>query len=183
VNHAGTREPGVLDGMGEFHAITMPELKRWFAWLSARIRHVRIVNGDWKRVMTTGAAHTLPVRQGGVCGYFIDPPYDNAVRAGGLYAHDCGSVAAEVRDWCLKHGDNPKNRIVLAGYDVEHTELEAHGWTSVEWFTQGFLRGGMAQLGDDGHQQGRERLWLSPHCLRPEVGVQQLDMFTQGLPI
>ena len=27
----------------------------------------------------------------------------------------------------------------------------------------------MAQQGDSGHQQGRERLWLSPHCLQSQT--------------
>jgi hypothetical protein len=30
----------------------------------------------------------------------------------------------------------------------------------------------MAQQSDDGHQQARERLWLSPACLRPTAGRQ-----------
>lgn len=29
----------------------------------------------------------------------------------------------------------------------------------------GFLRGGMAQQGEEGHHQAEERLWLSPRCL------------------
>lgn len=173
VNHAGTREPGVGEPP-EFHPVTMPELVRWFRWLSARIRHVRIVNGDWARVVTTGASHTIGVRMGdGHAGIFVDPPYDSTQRAGGLYSagHDDGSVAAQVREWALRAGDNPRNRIVLAGYDTEHVALETAGWTCHEWFTDGYLTGGMGNVGqgedDDGHQQGRERLWASPHCQTP----------------
>lgn len=71
-----------------------------------------------------------------------------------------------MRAWCHKHGSDPKPRIVLAGYAGEgHETLEQAGWRAVEWFRPGFLRGGMAQQGDNGHQQDRERLWLSPHCL------------------
>jgi site-specific DNA-adenine methylase len=163
VNHAGTREPGV-EVDNEFHPVTMPELVRWFRWLAARLRHVRIVNGDWTRVVTTGAAHTIPVRQGaGPAGIFLDPPYDSNERAGGLYAagHDSGNVADDVRNWATAAGTNPRNRIVIAGYDTEHVELEDHGWTVHEWFTAGYLTGGMGNVGD-GHQQGRERLWASP---------------------
>jgi hypothetical protein len=148
----------------------MPELVRWFSWLAARLRHVRILNGDWSRSVTTGAAHTLPVRQGGVCGYFLDPPYDLAIRSANIYAHD-DDVTKAVRDWCLANGDNPKNRIVLAGYDVEHGALESAGWTSIEWFKKGFLKGGMAQQKAAGTQQHRERFWLSPNCLRPADSV------------
>ena len=167
------REPGVLsdDPANEFHPLTMPELVRWFQWLSARLRHVRIINGDWSRVCTTGAAHTLPVRQGkGPCAVFLDPPYSaEADRNMTLYAMESGTVAHDVRAWCVKNGADPKFRIVLAGFDSEHVELGRHGWTVHEWFSAGHLRGGMGNVRKDksegGHQQKRERLWASPHCL------------------
>jgi DNA adenine methylase len=188
VNHPGTREPGVAPGTpdrpweeSDFHPQTMPELRRWFAFLSARLRHVRILNGDWKRACTTGVLHTLTVRQGkSPVGVFLDPPYSMNERDARLYAHDTAGIAEECRKWCLKNGGNPKNRIVLAGFSGEgHEELEQHGWRVIEWFKEGFLKGGMgnqarkynAVEGWDGgdaevtHQQGRERLWLSPHCL------------------
>lgn len=167
VNRPQLREPGV----GEYHPMTMPELRRWFAFLSARLRHVRILNGDWTRAVTGGASLTLSVRQGAVpAGIFLDPPYaDTADRADGLYSSDDLQVAHAVRDWALEHGGDPRRRIVVAGYAGEHGgEFEAAGWRAVEWFRSGFLKGGMAQLGGDGHQQDRERLWCSPHCIAPE---------------
>ena len=185
VNHAGLREPGVSrdlphvanDGQGvnrpqlrepgvsrldteEFHPLVMPNLRRWMAWLSARIRHVRIVNGDWRRVCTIGVIKTLPVRNGGKAGVFFDPPYSLGERADGLYGHDTDGIANAVREWCVANGDDRDLRIVLAGFDTEHVALEARGWSVVEWFTDGHLTGGM------GDQQHRERLWLSPHCVR-----------------
>ena len=55
-----------------------------------------------------------------------------------------------------------------AGYDTEHAALEARGWRAVEWFRGGFLKGGMGNFEQgQGHQQHRERLWLS-HC--PALG-------------
>ena len=198
VNRPGTREPGVLDapptdaadlhlldatdwGAG-YHDTVMPELIRWFRHLAARLRHVRVVNGDWSRVVTGGAAWTLPVRSGkGPAGVFLDPPYSSEDRAGGLYAAESFTVADDVRAWCAKHGDNPKFRIVLAGFDGEPVaDLLAAGWTEHEWFTEGYLTGGMGQQKRDGdHQQHRERLWASPHCLavHPEDGDQQ-DLFS-----
>jgi hypothetical protein len=165
---AGVREEGV----GEYHPMTMPELTRWLRFLSARLRHVRILNGAWERACTSGALQSLPVRQGGHCGVFLDPPYDNAVRNSDLYTEDGGTPAADARAWCLENGANPRYRIVLAGYDAEHGALARAGWREVEWFRTGFLKGGMAQQGEGGHQQGRERLWLSPHCLGAIVSAQ-----------
>jgi len=178
VNRPQAREPGVDDDEGEFHPVTMPEIRRWFDWLSARIRHVRIVNGDWQRVCTTGALQTLPVRMSdGHTGILLDPPYaDTASRSRDMYAHDSLDVAHDVRAWCLTNGGNPKYRIALCGYENEHgTQLVETGWTEHEWFTTGFLRGGM------GDQQHRERIWLSPHCLDlnpPDPAEQQLELWT-----
>ena len=180
VNHAGTREPGVGDA--EYHLMTMPELRRWFAFLSARLRHVRILNGDWSRAVTSGVLQSLSVRKGGIAGAFIDPPYSDAAgRDANLYAVDCLDVAHRVREWCAENGANPRYRIVLAGFEGEHEDLVTAGWRPVEWFRGGFLKGGMALQGarnEDGDaptQQGRERLWLSPGCLGADP--RQRDMF------
>jgi len=177
VNHAGLREPGCGDEP-EFHPMTMPELRAWMRYLSARLRHVRILNGDWTRACTNGVLRTLSVRRGeGIGGVFLDPPYaDSAEREGNLYTHDSGTVAHDVREWAVEHGGDPALRIVLAGYEGEHEMPD--DWTAVEWFNPGFLRGGMAQQGADGHQQKRERLWLSPHCLRS--GARQQLLFAEG---
>ena len=101
------------------------------------------------RTTTSGVLQTLSVRQGGIAGVFLDPPYSDEVRQGGLYAVDSGTVANDVRAWCEANGDNPRYRIVLAGYDTEHAALEARGWRAVEWFRGGFLKGGM------GNEQGQ----------------------------
>jgi hypothetical protein len=157
VNHAGTREPGVGDEP-EYHPMTMPELRRWFRFLSARLRHVRILNGDWRRAVTGGASKPLAVRQGGHAGIFLDPPYTTE-RDADLYACEGGSVS--VGAWCRENGGDPELRIVLAGFEGEH---DLPGWRVVEWYRSGFLKGGMGNQGV-GTQQARERLWLSPHCL------------------
>ncbi len=172
VNRPGTKELGT-----EYHDVTMPELRRWFHWLSARLRHVRIINGDWRRVVTSGASKTLNVRMGdGQCGIFLDPPYaDTASRAAGLYAVDSLDVAHEMCAWALEHGDDTDYRIVLAGFEGEHgTQLTDAGWREVEWYTAGHLTGGYGNQNKDGHQQKRERLWCSPHCVMQK---RQGDLF------
>ena len=192
VNQPNTREPGVerfepplsvdedwqmrvgadYEATGGFHPMTMPEIRRWMAWLSARLRHVRVLNGDWTRACTLSAVKTLSVREGrGAAGVFLDPPYTHSERDPRLYRVD-QDVAAQVREWCIQHGNDPDIRIVLAGYEGEgHEVLVERGWREVSWFRDGYLKGGMGnrdknkkELGTR-HQQHRERLWLSPHCL------------------
>jgi len=194
VTHPGTREPGVKrprpsiannglgvnrpqarePGVGEYHPMLMPELLRWFRFLAARLRHVRILNGDWTRAVTVGALKMLNVRYGGGhAGVFLDPPYSAAAtRESNTYACDSETVADDVREWCIANGDEPAYRIVLAGFEGEHNVLEEHGWRVVEWFRSGFLKGGMGNLGSGG-QQARERLWLSPGCL---AAPRQMDL-------
>jgi len=152
--------------------MTMPELREWMRYLSARLRHVRILNGDWKRAVTNGATKTLPVRKGGHVGIFLDPPYSAAAERADVYSHEDTDVANAVREWARARGGDKDTRIVLAGFEGEHESLLADGWTSVEWYTAGWLRGGMGNISAEGHQQKRERLWLSPHCLRPEKRAQ-----------
>lgn len=128
----------------------------WIAGLHDRLRDVRVACGDWSRVMgpsVTGAG-------GGVCGVFLDPPYDVADRVD-VYATE-SKVAPDVRQWCVENGENPMLRVVLAGYDGEHNALESIGWRAVAWKA----RGGYGSQGDGNGRENakRERLWLSPHC-------------------
>jgi len=168
VNRPQARESGV----GDYHPMTMPEIRRWFGFLSARLRHVRILNGDWQRACTHGATHMLSVRKKhGCAGVFLDPPYSACERDARLYACDASGLSDDVRAWCIANDADPKLRIVLAGFDTEHAELEDRGWRVAEWYKKGFLRGGMANTNKIGGktQQKRERLWLSPACLREDV--------------
>jgi hypothetical protein len=181
VNHAGTREPGV-GTEPEYHPMTMPELRRWFRFLSARLRHVRIINGDWKRACTDGAIKSLPVRsKKGAAGVFLDPPYiATGNRRSDLYTHDEGdTVAMDVQRWCIDRTGDDAIRVVLAGFEGEHDILhERHGWRCVPWYRSGFLKGGMGNVGGSGNdQQSRERLWLSPSCLLPVSERSQVGLF------
>jgi hypothetical protein len=158
---------------GAAEELTMPRLAAWFRALAARLRHVRILNGDWARVLTPAVVEGLSVRAGaGVAGIFLDPPYGTS-RQGDLYAHDTTDLTAAVQAWCAKWGDTPSRRIVVAGFEGEYPELVAAGWREVAWWSDGWLTGGMGNTGAEGHQMRRERLWCSPHCLEPD---QQLTL-------
>ena len=138
----------------------------WLNELADRMRDVRVACGDWSRVLGPAVRDA----GGGVCGIFLDPPYDVADRVD-VYACET-KVSAAVREWCLVNGDDPTLRIVLAGYDGEHNALEAAGWRVSAWKA----RGGYGSQGDgDGRKNARrERLWLSPHCF----GVKP-DLFSE----
>lgn len=168
VNGPVLRAPGV----GDFHAMTMPRLRVWMRLLAARLRHVRILNGDWARACTDGALRTLSVRTGGTCGVFLDPPYTADVRTMGLYATESGDVAHAVRDWCAANGGKPWLRIVLAGFDGEHDALIEHGWQRHEWYEHdSMLAGGISKRGYE------ERFWASPACLNAAETDPQHDLF------
>ena len=165
VNSAGLRERQQI----EFGDV-MPKLVEWMRLLSARMRHVRIVAGDWKRICTRGAVETLSVRTGGLAGIFLDPPYSTDVRGADLYGVDDGTVAKDVLEWCVAHTDRPW-RIVLAGYaDEEHAgRLLPLGWREVSWTgNEGLIGSGQQK---DRDRRAQERLWCSPAC---EGARQQL---------
>jgi hypothetical protein len=139
--------------------------------LADRLRRVRVCCGDWSRVVTDGAlAHGDPV------GIFLDPPYSGDVRDAGCYSHDT-NPAGEVRDWAVAHGDNPRYRIALCGYEGEHTMPES--WECVSW------KAGRAYGRHDGQSANmenrhKERIWCSPHCLRPGEAIMQRSMEVLG---
>ena len=144
-------------------------LTDYFAKLARRLRHVRVCCGDWSRVL--GDSPTVKLAP--VTAIVLDPPYDTeANRQADLYTHDAQGISAAVREWALDHGDDPRLRIVLCGYDGEH---DMPGWSEVPWKAKG-------GYGSQGDGQGRdnaarERLWFSPHCL--PVVPRQSSMFDE----
>ena len=137
-------------------------LREYFGGLAARLERVRVCCGDWARV--TGRSVTTTQ---GLTGVFLDPPYSHAVRDGGLYSEESGSVAEDVRAWAIANGDNPLFRIALCGYETEHGDAMPDSWAAVEWKAAK----GYANLRTNGVNENNklERIWFSPHCLRPEA--------------
>ena len=131
--------------------------------LQARLRRVRVCCGDWSRVVTDGA-----LAYGATVGVLLDPPYDEDVRTRGLYAVEGGSLSADVREWAVAHGDDPRLRIALCGYDGEHAMPET--WRVHEWASSGAYLGGGGG-GVNRENRHRERIWFSPGCLAPRQAV------------
>lgn len=151
--HAPSRKLPHLgnNGMGGIYGM--------FARLSARLRNVRVTCGDWSRVL--GPSPTTHI---GMTAVVLDPPYSaEAGRKSGLYAVDDESVAHDVREWAIERGDDPDLRIALFGYEGEH-DMPA-GWDCVAWKANGGYSG-QNSAGND--NATRERVWFSPHCLKPE---------------
>jgi hypothetical protein len=145
-------------------------LSAWFAALQARLHHVRVCCGDWTRVLGPSVTFTH-----GLTGVLLDPPYATEEgRDMRLYRVDSGTVAHDVRTWCLANGDHPLLRIVLCGYGATHDALLAYGWRKAYWTTNG----GYANQRKDGTNLNRyrETLWMSPQCLRGDLG-HQLPLF------
>jgi DNA adenine methylase len=139
------------------------ELADYLAALSDRLRYVRVACGDWTRVL--GDSVTW---RHGTTAVFLDPPYDDDEHAIG-YAGG-GGVSAAVRAWALENGDHPGLRIALCGYEGEHAMPDA--WACVPWKA----KGGYGSQGDARGRENaaRERVWFSPHCLRPEAAQPSL---------
>ena len=150
--HLGDRGRGInrqlphLGDRGQVIAATMRALQ-------ARLRDTRIACGSWERVLSPAVTW-----RHGLTAVLLDPPYDE-----GAIDYSVGNrCAADVRAWAIEHGDNPRLRIALCGYD-EHNELESHGWTPHRWKASGGY--GSQSNGQGLANSARETVWFSPHCL------------------
>ncbi len=171
-------------------------LLNWFDALSDRLRNVRVCVGDWSRVCSSPSVTTRI----GLTGVFLDPPYahrldrlaawkmhlvgkGDAPAPGGranrdakLYAtdqtQDVDRLVAEVHVWCAAAGGDKRMRIALCGYEGEHDELEALGWSVTSWTAHG----GYANRSTNQNKH-RERIWFSPACQH----VDQTELFEAGV--
>jgi hypothetical protein len=128
-------------------------LQAYMLTLAERLRRVRVCCGDWRRVITPAVTTYI-----GLTAVFLDPPYDQELREL-IYAHDIDKISADVREWAIDRGDEPKMRIALCGYEGEHKMPV--GWTQTSW-TAG---GGYGRTVRGKGNRRRERIWFSPHCL------------------
>jgi DNA adenine methylase len=135
------------------------KLMEYLLALAERLRNVRVCCGDWSRIC--GPAPTTGLGQTAV---FLDPPYlTSAGRYPELYASDSRTVAVKVRDWAAEHGDDPEFRIALCGYEGEHEmpgSWECHSWEAPAGYAAPRRNG-------TNDNAARERIWFSPHCLKP----------------
>jgi site-specific DNA-adenine methylase len=140
-----SKRPHLTDDKGIYECINA---------LSRRLRYVKVVCGDWSRVCGGNwQDNNKPV------GIFFDPPYATSGRDEAIYQHDSMTVAKDVEVWCLERGKNQSYRIVVAGYDDEYKTLLDNGWIFEAWSARGSMN------------RHRERLFISPHCLKEKKGL------------
>ena len=134
-----------MDGSGVHRRSEL--LNEYYFKLAARLKDVRILSGDWSRLVTP----SMTIRTG-ITGVFLDPPYtEESGRKKQLYARDDLAIGHQVRAWAVKNGDNPLFRIALCGYEAEYRM--PLNWSVFEWKAIGSQNG------------NKERIWFSPHCL------------------
>jgi DNA adenine methylase len=130
----------------------------YMAALSERLRRVRVCCGDWARIV--GPAVTTCIGETGV---FLDPPYHApGTERSHVYAHDNDTIWNEVLAWAIANGDDPKLKIALCGYEGDHHIPDS--WECVPWKANG----GYGRSARGQANRERERIWFSPHCIRPE---------------
>lgn len=138
------------------------ELEALCQALAERLKATTILSCDWTGLVTPGAlwSHTHAPAPVGV---FLDPPYLLQATSSGRpsYAHH-GNVALAVRAWALANGDNPRLRIALCGYASEHEDAMPASWERLTWTSVGYAKTAEARA-----IRTQERIWFSPHCLRP----------------
>lgn len=141
------------------HGVAAPPAEEWFRALKERTRGLRILCGDFRRLLTPsvlGFGKNVGGRR--PTAVMLDPPYDPELRMKHIYNNDDPDTWSAARQWALENGENPDLRIALCGYE-DGTEMP--GWECVSWKpNRGFA-------GPNNMNRLKERIWFSPHCLRP----------------
>ena len=142
-------------------------LTAYMRQLATRLERVRVVCGDWTRVVGPSVTY-----KHGLTAVFLDPPYSHDERDKQLYSTESATAAVDARQWAIENGDNPLLKIALCGYDTEHGDHMPDGWHAHVWKTGGGY--GNQGKGRGRANAGREVIWFSRHCLNP---VDNLPLF------
>ncbi len=136
----------------------------WIECLTDRLSGVRVVCGDWSRVLTS----TVTTKHPGFTGVFLDPPYSTEDRDD-CYVENSSTVAHDVWKWAIENGSNPKMRIAVCDY--EDARQPPEGWSVYHWSTKGSFAGG-SERGRENAK--KERIWFSPHCVNVDLNTLTL---------
>lgn len=156
--HLGTAGTGVQEEGDRTLGTRGDQIMAYMRQLADRLRGVRVCCGDWSRICGPS-----PTFKHGITGVFLDPPYAEEAGRADVYSTEDREVAHDVREWAIANGDNPLMRIALCGYEGEHAMPDS--WDCVTWKAKGGY--GSQGEGRGRENAGRERIWFSPHCLKP----------------
>jgi DNA adenine methylase len=123
-------------------------VSEYVAALSERLRNVHVFWNDFEVVAGKSKIGHL-----GVGGVLLDPPYPRHLRDFD-YDTDSADIWHRAARWAVAHGDNPKLRIAVCGYnDAESDALFPPDWARFIWRRIGI-----------GQNKDMECIWFSPHC-------------------
>jgi DNA adenine methylase len=141
-------------------------LLAYFERLATRLRRVRILCGDWRRVVKPSITTNH-----GLTALFMDSEYpadehDMTYHQGKKEAGQ-PHIWYQVAQWAVENGDNPLLRICVAGYFSEKSDsMFPASWERYRWEA----RGGYSNQSADGRGRAnakRECLWFNQNCLNP----------------
>lgn len=172
---SGTPEKWLFESVPDLDHQVLTRMVEEFEAIAQRLRRVRILCGDWKRVTKSVVGPT----RSGVTGVFLDPPYALSERRANLYGPADRSKAKgsaketpqardiheESREWALLIGSNPQFRVAYCSYKLEEETalFESAGWRSLDWTAAGGY--GLQAANRARSNREREVIWFSPHCL------------------
>jgi len=126
-----------------------PGVARFLRELKRRFYDTRVCCGDWIRIVKSPSVTTTH----GVCAVLLDPLRLTTLRPAEV-TDESRPLLAGVRDWALKHADDPMFRIAFC---VHADEVEMpESWDYDPW-----------------GESGQLRIWFSPHCVKRDVGIEE----------
>lgn len=178
LHHLGDAGQGVNRALSDYAGANVPggcadrreRITAYMHQLCDRLRSVRVCCGDWSRIVTDGA-----LSEGSTIGVFLDPPYRNDIRDD-VYSVDGHNISDDVCAWCIAHGDYPRLRIALCGYEEEHKDKMPATWR-MHKYKAGISYGtknSCKTTGGNAANRHKERIWFSPSCVRTAEQMQMI---------
>lgn len=154
--HPGQKRPHLTSSKQGIFGQELSGIQQWFTLLSDRLHNVRVLCGDWSRLVTPA------VISGPLTGVFLDPPYtQEAFRGDKLYAHDNQTVGHAVAKWAIDNASRTV-RVALCGYEGEY-QMPAD-WEVFVWSAGDACGSGVNT--NNKTNRHKERIWFSPSCRR-----------------
>ena len=140
IAHAGNAGMGVSSQAGS------EAIQQWLANLSDRLRHVRVQNSSWDRLLNMHYGKS----SGGIVAVFMDPPY---LKYEKLYS-ESSSCAIDAMNWAKENACG-NVRVAICGNAGDY---DLPGWDVYEWSRAGTTYG-------SSKTKDAECIWFSPNCL------------------